>query len=97
MTKNKENLVKAMRMSQIVNHVYDQKRYESISSFEISVLENSYLMLLSNDNVIQSSQVSENIAKRYHSRKRETPITLGAETFASRNFRRFREFSPFSR
>ena len=70
---------------------------KSISSFEVSLLENSYLMLLSNDNVIQSSQVSENMAKRYHSQKRETPITLGAETFASRNFRVFREFSPFSR
>ena len=58
MTKNKENLVKAMRLSQIINHVYDQKRYKSISSFEVSVLENSYLILLNNDNVIQSSQVS---------------------------------------
>ena len=55
MTKNKENLVKAMRLSQIINHVYDQKRYKSVSSF---VLENSYLILLNNDNVIQSSQVS---------------------------------------
>ena len=34
MRKNKENLVKAMRQSQIVNQVYDQEQYESVSSFE---------------------------------------------------------------
>lgn len=35
MRKNKENLVKAMRQSQIVNQVYDQEQYESVSSFEV--------------------------------------------------------------
>ena len=35
MRKNKENLVKAMRLSQIVNQVYDQEQYESVSSFEV--------------------------------------------------------------
>ena len=58
MMKNKENLVKAMILSQIVNQVYDQKRYESVFSFEVSVLEKLYLNLLSNDNIIQTSHVS---------------------------------------
>ena len=58
MMENSKKLVKAMRLSQIVNHVYDQKRYESISSFEVSALEKSYLNLLSNDNIIQTSHVS---------------------------------------
>ena len=53
MMENNENLIKAMmRMSQIVNHVYDQKRYESISFFEVLLLKMSYLNLLRNDNII---------------------------------------------
>ena len=58
MRKNKENLVKAMRLSQIVNQVYDQEQYESVSSFEVFVLEKSYLHLLSNNNIIQTSHIS---------------------------------------
>ena len=58
MMKNNKNLVKAMRLSQIANRVYDQNQYESISSFEVSVLETSYLNILSNDNIIQTSHVS---------------------------------------
>ena len=58
MRKNKENLVKAMRLIQIVNQVYDQEQYESVFSFEVSVLEKSYLNLLSNDNIIQTSHIS---------------------------------------
>lgn len=58
MRKNKENLVKATRLIQIVNQVYDQEQYESVFSFEVSVLEKSYLNLLSNDNIIQTSHIS---------------------------------------
>ena len=35
-----------MRFSQVVNHIYDQKRYESVSSFEVAELEETYLNLL---------------------------------------------------
>lgn len=49
---NNENLIKTMRLSQIVNHVYDQKQYETISFFEVSILERSYLNLLKNDHII---------------------------------------------
>ena len=47
-----------MRFSQVVNHIYDQKRYESVSSFEVSELEKTYLNLLKNDNIEQASHVS---------------------------------------
>ena len=56
--KNKEYLVKAMKLKQIVNHAYDRKRYELISSFEVSVLEKFYLNLLNNNNITQTSNVS---------------------------------------
>ena len=32
----KGSLIKAMRFSQVVNHIYDQKRYESVSSFKVT-------------------------------------------------------------
>ena len=35
-----------MRFSQVVNHIYHQKRYESVSSFEVAELEKTYLNLL---------------------------------------------------
>ena len=54
--KEKESLIKAMRFSQVVNHIYDQKRYESVSSFELA--EKTYLNLLKNDNIEQTSHVS---------------------------------------
>ena len=44
--KRKESLIKAMRFSQVVNHIYHQKRYESVSSFEVAELEKTYLNLL---------------------------------------------------
>ena len=44
--KEKESLIKTMRFSQVVNHIYDQKRYESVSSFEVAELEKTYLNLL---------------------------------------------------
>ena len=56
--KEKESLIKAMRFSQVVNHIYDQKRYESVSSFEVAELEKTYLNLLKNDNIEQTSHVS---------------------------------------
>ena len=46
-----------MQFSQVINHIYDQKRYESVSSFEVAELEKTYLNLL-NDNIEQTSHVS---------------------------------------
>lgn len=57
MMKNKKNVVKAMKLIQIVNYVYNQKRYGSISSFDVTVLELPYLNLLSNSNITQTSHV----------------------------------------
>ena len=56
--KEKESLIKTMRFSQVVDHIYDQKRYESVSSFEVAELEKAYLNLLKNDNIEQTSHVS---------------------------------------
>ena len=56
--KEKESFIKAMRFSQVVNHIYDQKRYESVSSSEVAELENTYLNLLKHDNIDQTSHVS---------------------------------------
>ena len=56
--KRKESLIKAMRFSQVVNHIYHQKRYESVSSFEVAELEKTYLNLLKNDNIQQTNHVS---------------------------------------
>ena len=47
-----------MRFSQVVNHIYHQKRYESVSSFEVAELEKTHLNLLKNDNIEQTSHVS---------------------------------------
>ena len=47
--KEKESLIKTMRFNQVVNHIYDQKRYESVSSFEVAELEKTYLNLLKNN------------------------------------------------
>ena len=47
-----------MRFSQVVNHIYDQKRYESVSSFEVAELAKTYLNLLKNDNIEQTSHIS---------------------------------------
>ena len=55
--KEKESLIKAMRFSQVVNHIYDQKRYESVSSSEVAELEKTYLNLLKNDSIEQTSHV----------------------------------------
>ena len=55
--KEKESLIKAIRFRQVVNHIYDQKRYESVSSFEVAELEKTYLNLLKNDNIEQTSHV----------------------------------------
>ena len=56
--KEKESLIKAMRFSQVLNDIYDQKRYESVSSFEAAELEKTYLNLLKKDNIEQTSHVS---------------------------------------
>ena len=56
--KKKESLIKAMRFSQVVNHIYHQKRYESVSSFEVAELGKTYLNLLKNHNIEQTSHVS---------------------------------------
>ena len=47
-----------MQFSEVIIHIYDQKRYESISSFEVAELEKTYLNLLKNDNIEQTSHVS---------------------------------------
>ena len=47
-----------MRFSQVVNHIYHQKRYESVSSFEVAELEKTHLNLLKNHNIEQTSHVS---------------------------------------
>ena len=56
--KAKEQLIKATRFNQIVNYVYDKKRYESVNSFEVASLEKLYIELLSHDNIEQTSHVS---------------------------------------
>ena len=39
--KEKESFIKAMRFNQVVNRIYDKKRYESVSSSEVAELENT--------------------------------------------------------
>ena len=56
--KEKKNFIKAMQFSQVVNHIYNQKLYESVSSFEVAELEKTYLNLSKNDNIEQTSHVS---------------------------------------
>ena len=41
--KEKVSLIKAVQFSQVVNHIYDQKRYEFVSSFEVAELEKNIL------------------------------------------------------
>ena len=56
--KGKESLIEAMQFYQVVNHICDQKHYESVSSFEVAELEKTCLNLLIND-IEQTSYVSK--------------------------------------
>ena len=56
--KGKESLIEAMQFYLVVNHICDQKHYESVSSFEVAELEKTCLNLLIND-IEQTSYVSK--------------------------------------
>ena len=41
--KEKDSLIKTMQFRQVVNYIYDQKRFKSVCSFEVAELEKNIL------------------------------------------------------